>query len=32
VVINGTSGVKYRLRASLNGSGAITSLGPQTLS
>jgi len=32
VVINGTSGIKYRLRASLNGSGAITSLGPQTLS
>jgi hypothetical protein len=32
VVINGTSGVLYRLRASLNGSGAITSLGPQTLS
>jgi hypothetical protein len=32
VVINGNSGTKYRLRASLNGSGAITSLGPQTLS
>lgn len=32
VVINGNSGTKYRLRASLNGFGATTTLGPQTLS
>jgi hypothetical protein len=31
VTINGTSGVKYRLRASLNGSGANTTLAPFTL-
>jgi len=31
VVINGNSGTKYRLRASLNGFGATTTLGPQTL-